>query len=118
MTLAKKYQTKWSKLFVFLAASFLAFVFGLIAVTNNLILIGLAIGLVLGLFLLSAPKKAIWLVISLGLVTPALLDMAGPGYSKILWAISMMALLLWIPSMLNLFSINARYKKIFLILFG
>ncbi len=111
MTLARKHQTKWSKLFVFLAASFLAFVFGLIAVTNNLILIGLAIGLVLGLFLLSAPKKAIWLVISLGLVTPALLDMAGPGYSKILWAISMMALLLWIPSMLNLFSINARYKK-------
>lgn len=111
MIFARKSSIKWNKLLVFLAASILAFVFGLIAVTNNLVLIGLAVGLVLGTFLLSAPKKTIWLVIGLGLISPALLDMAGPGYSKILWAISMMALLLWVPGILNLFEINTKEKK-------
>lgn len=111
MIFARKSSIKWNQLFVFLAASILAFVFGLIAVTNNLVLIGLAIGLVLGVFLLSSPKKTIWLVIGLGLISPALLDMAGPGYSKILWAISTMALLLWVPGILNLFDINAKEKK-------
>ncbi|HYN53301.1 MAG TPA: hypothetical protein VES38_01195 [Methylotenera sp.] len=89
----------------------MALLFGLIAATANPTFIGLAAGLVLGLFLLAAPKKTIGLVIALGLGTPALLDMAEHGFSKALWAISMMALLLWIPGLLNLFDLNSSHKK-------
>ena len=99
------------KLAFFAAASGLAFLFGLISVTANPIFIGLAVGLVGGTFLLAIPKKTIFLVIALGLATPALLDMVGHGFHRMLWAVSMMALLLWVPALLNLFSFNPQYKK-------
>ncbi|MEZ0232242.1 MAG: hypothetical protein ACAH12_05340 [Methylophilaceae bacterium] len=81
---------------------FLSFVFGLLAVTANPMLIGLAVGLVGGVFLLMVPKWNIWLVFALGLGTGALIAMAGPAFSKLSWAIAMLALLLWIPAILNL----------------
>lgn len=108
---AKNAHSIWTKLGFFVAASAVAFLFGLISVTANPILIGLAIGLVGGTFLLAIPKKTIYLVIALGLATPALLDMVGHGAHRILWAISMMALLLFVPALLNLFSFNPNYKK-------
>lgn len=101
----------WVKVAFFMVASGLAFLFGLISVTANPILIGLAAGLVGGTFLLAIPKKTIWLVIALGLATPALLDMVGHGFHRVLWAVSMMALLLFVPGLLNLFSFNPEQKK-------
>lgn len=79
-----------------------AVIFGLLATTANPIMIGLAVGLVGGVFLLTMPKSIIWLVLSLGLSTGALLSLAGPGFDKISWAISMMASLLWLPSLMQL----------------
>lgn len=76
--------------------------FGLLATTASPILIGLGIGLVGGVFLLSSPKTTIWLVLGLGLSTGALLSLAGPGFDKISWAIAMMAMLLWLPALMNL----------------
>jgi hypothetical protein len=111
MILAKISQTIWFKLGFILLASFLALLFGLIAVTANPIFIGLAAGIVSGVFLLAMPKKTIWLVIALGLTTPALLDMAGHGFSRMLWAIAMLALLLWVPSIFNLVNLNPKHKK-------
>jgi hypothetical protein len=111
MQMAKHTYSIWVKLAFFAAASGLAFLFGLISVTANPIFIGLAVGLVAGTFLLAIPKKTIFLVIALGLATPALLDMLGHGFHRVLWAVSMMALLLWIPSLLNLFSFNPQHKK-------
>ena len=106
MNLAIFNRFAWYKLALLFVMSSLAILFGLIAVTANPIFIGLAVGLVVGLFLLMTPKKAVWIVIAFGLATPALLDLAGHGASKILWAISMVALLLWIPSILHLFELN------------
>ncbi len=111
MPIAKHTQSIWLKLAFFSIASGLAFLFGLISVTANPIFIGLAVGLVGGTFLLAIPKKTIFLVIALGLATPALLDMIGFGFHRMLWAISMMALLLWVPGLLNLFSFNPEHKK-------
>ena len=111
MQLATHTYSIWVKLAFFAAASGLAFLFGLISVTANPIFIGLAVGLVGGTFLLAIPKKTIFLVIALGLATPALLDMLGHGFHRMLWAVSMMALLLWVPALLNLFSFNPQYKK-------
>ena len=110
MQIANRNST-WLKLAFFIAASGLALLFGLISVTANPILIGLAVGLVGGMFFLAIPKKTIWLVIVLGLATPALLDMGGHGLHRVLWAVSMMALLLFVPGLLNLFSFNPNQKK-------
>lgn len=111
MMLTKKPQSIWFKLAFFAIASFLALVFGLISVTNSPILIGLAVGMVLGVFLLAMPKKIIWMVIFLGLATPALLDMAGHGFSRMLWAISMLALLLWVPGIFYAIRLNPNQEK-------
>ena len=102
----------WFKSLFVLLASFLALIFAFISITNNPILIGLAVGVVLGVFLLTNPKITIWLVLILGLATPALLDMIGHGMSRMLWAVSMLALLLWIPGIFNLISINPRQSKL------
>lgn len=111
MQLSSASNPLWFKLALFFIASFLAVLFGMIAITNNPILIGLAVGMILGLFLLASPKITIWLVIVLGLGTPALLDMAGHGLSRMLWAISMLAILLWVPGVMHLFSLNPQQKK-------
>lgn len=107
----RKFQSIWFKLALFAFSGFLAFVFGMISVTNNPIFIGLAVGMVLGIFLLAMPKKIIWLVIVMGLATPALLDMAGHGFSRMLWAISMLALLLWVPGVFYLIRLNPKQEK-------
>jgi hypothetical protein len=86
-----------------LSIAFMAFVFGLLSVTANPVFIGLAVGLVGGVFLLTVPKWNIWLVFALGLGTGALIAMAGPAFSKLTWAFAMMALLMWIPAVLGLF---------------
>lgn len=109
MQLSNASNPLWLKLVLFLMASFLAVMFGMIAITNNPILIGLAVGMILGLFLLATPKITIWLVILMGLGTPALLDMT--GLSRMLWAISMLAILLWVPGVMHLFSLNPQHKK-------
>lgn len=110
MQLSSAINQLWFKLALFFTASFLAVLFGMIAITNNPILIGLAVGMILGLFLLASPKISIWLVIVLGLGTPALLDMT--GLSRMLWAIAMLAILLWVPGLMHLFSLNPQHKKI------
>ncbi|MFM9913832.1 MAG: hypothetical protein ACKVN9_09895 [Methylophilaceae bacterium] len=90
-------------LLLILGVGFCAVFFGMLAATANPILIGLGIGLFAGLFLLAMPKTTIWLVLGLGLSTGALLSMVGHGLDKISWAISMMAMLLWLPSLMQLF---------------
>lgn len=109
MQLSSASDQLWFKLALFFTASLLAILFGMIAITNNPILIGLAVGMILGLFLLASPKITIWLVLVLGLGTPALLDMT--GLTRMLWAIAMLAILLWVPGVMHLFSLNPQHKK-------
>ena len=109
--IAKKVQFTWPQLSLFVLASIFALIFGIIAVTSNLILVGLAMGIVIGIFLLTDPKKTIWLVLGLGLISPAILDMLGTGYYKILWAISIMAMLLIVPGLLNTVDLNLKLKR-------
>jgi hypothetical protein len=79
-----------------------AVTFGLLASTANPILIGLGCGVLGGALLLAIPKWAVWLVLALGLSTGALISVAGPAYSKLPWAISMLAFLLWPPALARL----------------
>lgn len=89
-------------IFLVLGIGFCAIFFGLLAATANPILIGLGLGLFGGVFLLTIPKATIWMVLGLGLSTGALFSMLGHGLDKISWAISMMAMLLWLPSLMQL----------------
>lgn len=100
----------WIKMLFLLIATFLAFMFGMISVTANPMFIGLAVGLVGGVLLLIQPKKTIWMVIALGLASPAILDVAGHGLDKILWAVSMMSLLLLLPGLMGLIDFNKSEK--------
>jgi len=99
-----------AKLWLIAIATFLAVAFGLVAITANPILIGLAVGSVVGVFMLAVPKLTIWLVIGLGLASPALLDMAGHGLNRMSWAISMLALLLWVPGIMGLVKLNPKHQ--------
>ena len=53
MNLTKTSQNAWFKLAFFTMAFLLACVFGLISITGNTILIGLAVGSLVGIFLLA-----------------------------------------------------------------
>lgn len=79
-----------------------AVLFGWLASTANPVMIGLGVGLVGGVFLLLAPKATIWLVLSLGLSSGALLSLGGQGLDKVSWAIALMAFLLWLPALMKL----------------
>ena len=100
------------KVLFLIVATVFAVIFGLVAFTGNPILVGLAVGSVGGSFLLRSPKTIIWLVVAFGLGSPALLDMGGHGLSRVLWAISMMALLLWVPGLVNLIYVRANEQRI------
>lgn len=80
----------------------LALFFGLLAVTASPILVGMAAGLVVGVFLLMKPDLLIWLILALGLVMGAFVSMAGPLFSKITWAVSILGFVLLILSLFNL----------------
>lgn len=80
----------------------LALFFGLLAVTASPILVGMAAGLVVGVFLLMKPDLLIWLILLLGLTGGAFVSMAGPQFSKITWAVSILGFVLLFLSLFNL----------------
>ena len=108
---ADKHYSFGGKALFFIIATLCACVLGVVAITNSPILIGMFIGLLFGLFFISKPRLTIWIVVVLGLLTPALFDMLGPGFSKLLWAFSLMALLLWVPGLFHLISFNPNKKQ-------
>lgn len=75
---------------------------GVLATTADVVKIGIGLGLVGGAFLLAAPRLVIWLVIALSLSTGALISLAGPGYTKLPWAIALLSFLLWPLALLNM----------------
>ncbi|HAF01924.1 MAG TPA: hypothetical protein DCO68_08325 [Methylophilaceae bacterium] len=101
----------WFKILFLLFATFLALVFGLISLTANPILIGLAVGLVVGVFLLGVPKKVIWMVLIIGLAAPTVFNLLGSGLSRMQWAVSLMGMLLLVPGIFNLINLNPNQKK-------
>lgn len=99
----------WLKASFFVAATLIAALFGLLSISNNPILIGLAMGSFIGAFLLYNPKVPIWIIVVFGLSTPAILDMI--GQTRVLWAFSMMGMLMWVPGLAHLVAMNPGNKK-------
>lgn len=88
-----------------MVTALLAVFFGLIAVTTNAILIGLAAGLLIGLLLAAKPIWSIWLVLFTGLlvvgVLPLWVDFLA---SKSTWGVSMLGFLLFLGAIYKLFT--------------
>lgn len=85
------------KVLIAIFVAFSAFVFGLMAVSANPIMIGLAVGLVGGSFLIAAPKFSVYLLLGVGLVMGALISFAGPVFGKLPWGLSLLGMLLFVP---------------------
>lgn len=74
--------------------------FGLLAVTANPVLIGVGAGLVLGPILLALPELTVWVILTIGLLMGVL--SANPQFSKVTWIVSILSMLLLLPSLINL----------------
>ncbi len=68
---------------------------GVLATTDDIVLLGTGLGLLAGGFLVAAPRLVIWLMIGLSLTTGVLVSLAGPAYVRLPWALSLLSFLLW-----------------------
>jgi hypothetical protein len=102
------------KLIIALAMAAIAVFFGMLASTANPLLIALGAGLIGGGMLLTMPRISVTLVLLVGLLMGALISIAGPQFSRLTWAISLLGLMLLIPSFLNLLSAKKRDTPAFI----
>lgn len=96
------------------SAGVLAIFFGLLAVTANPILIGLGAGMVLGPILLALPELTIWIVLVIGLLMGVL--SANPQFSKVTWMVSILSMMLMLPSLLNMLWKKERQAPAFILM--
>jgi hypothetical protein len=87
--------------------------FGLLAVTANPVMIGLGAGLVLGPLFLVVPELTIWVILVIGLLFGVL--SADPLLSKGTWVISLMSMLLLMPSLVNMLWSKQRRAPFFML---
>ena len=79
---------------------FFAVFFGLLVTTENFVLIGIGVALVLGPVLLLLPNMTMWVILIVGLLFGVLTG--SPQFSKLTWVVSLLGILLLLPSMTNL----------------
>jgi hypothetical protein len=84
---------------------------GLLAATANPVMIGLGMCLILGPFLLAKPEIIIWLIFIVGLVMGAL---SASPLGKITWGVSVLSILLFIISLINIFWSKQRQMPSFM----
>ncbi len=77
---------------------FLAILFGLIAVTANPLIIGIGIGVIGGAMLIALPSVAVEILFTVGLLMGVLISFVSSAFSKIPWALSLMGMLLLLPT--------------------
>lgn len=88
--------------------------FGLLAATANPVMIGLGAGMVLGPLLLLMPEVTVWVILVIGLLFGVL--SANPLLSKGIWVISLMSMLLLIPSVVNMLWSKQRQAPFFMLI--
>jgi hypothetical protein len=99
---------------VFLGSIILAVLFGLLAVTANPVMIGLGTGLVLGAAFLIMPELTIWVILIIGLLLGVITG--DPQFSKFTWVISLLSMLLLIPSLINIAFSKQRRAPCFMLI--
>lgn len=86
--------------------------FGLLATTANLVLVGLATGLIIGPALLLMPELTIWIILIIGLLMGVL--SASPQFGKVTWVVSILSFLLILPSLVNMAWSKQRHAPTFI----
>lgn len=75
---------------------------GLLAASASPLRVALGVGAILGGLLLLAPKANLWLAVTVGLTTGALLSHLGAGATKLQWGIVLLSLMLFVPILLQM----------------
>lgn len=75
---------------------------GLLAATASPLRVALGVGAILGGLLLLAPKANLWLAVTVGLTTGAVLSQLGAGATKLQWGIVLLSLMLFVPILLQM----------------
>ncbi len=99
---------------LFLSLGVCSVFFGLLAATANPVMIGLGAGLVLGPILLVMPEFTVWVVLVIGLLLGVL--SASPQFSKLTWVVSLLSMLLLVPSLINTIWSKQRRAPCFMLL--
>lgn len=90
----------WRSVGLLLVVGVCSVAMGLLAVTADPVKIGLGISLMLGSVLLVKPEWTVWLIFVIGLLFGVL--SASAAFSKITWGVSLLSMLLFIPSFMNI----------------
>lgn len=93
-------QSKLPTVMFILGAGLCAIFFGLLATTANPMMIALGLGMVFGPALLFMPELVVWIVLVAGFLFGILA--ASPKFSKLAWVVSLLSMLLLIPSVNNM----------------
>jgi hypothetical protein len=83
-------------------------------VTANPILIGLGAGMVLGPILLALPELTVWIILFIGFLMGVL--SANPQFSKLTWIVSILSMMLLLPSILNMLWSKQRRAPAFMLI--
>jgi len=98
-----------------LGMGILAASFGLLAVSANPVLIGLGIGIVVGpILLLLMPELIIWMILVVGLLLGVLA--ANPQFGKVTWIVSVLSMLMLVPSLINMIWSKQRQMPGFMLI--
>jgi O-antigen/teichoic acid export membrane protein len=103
-----KYRVDLNRLTLILGTGLCAVFFGLLAVTADPVKIGLGLSLLLGSALLLMPELNIWLILIIGFLFGVL--SADPLFSKVIWGISLLSMLLLMPSIMNV--LWSKHRKV------
>ncbi|MRW93036.1 hypothetical protein GJ699_23845 [Duganella sp. FT80W] len=90
----------WGGLLLVFGGGLMAVFFGLLSVTENPILIGAGVALVLGPLMLLKPDLTVWIILVVGFLMGIL--SASQQLSKLAWIVSMLSTLLLLPALVNL----------------
>lgn len=102
----RPFQVNWAGVLLMVGGAFMAVFFGLLAVTESPVLIGVGVALVLGPIMLLKPDLTVWIILVVGFLMGIL--SASPQLSKLAWVVSMLSTLLLIPALLNLIWTSER----------
>ncbi|WGG49142.1 hypothetical protein [Rugamonas sp. DEMB1] len=82
-----------------LALLLLSFLFGLLALSGSLVQVGLGAAMVIGPLLLMLPELTVWIILVSGMLLGIL--SSNPHMGKLTWSVSLLSILLLLPSIMN-----------------
>jgi len=102
----RSFRLNWAGMALFVGVAIAAVFFGLLAVTESPVMIGLGVAMVLGPVMLLKPDLTVWIILVVGFLMGIL--SASQQLGKLTWIVSMLSTLLLLPALLNLMWTSER----------